>query len=138
MYKETVKITNKNIFFYLENRFEKLFINDSKLELSSLDSLNPIGETLVASCLVVSISVGSYFKSALYHYLYENYKLFGSKPINVLILIQAIIQHFTCLFMVIEANCKQQEICVKTKENHRKQDNDTILIFSEMFSDYEF
>lgn len=101
MYKETVKTTNKNISFYLENQFEQLFINDSKLELSSLDSLNLVGETVVASCLVVSISIGSYFKSALYHYLYDNFKLFGSKPINVLILIQAIIQHFTCLFMVI-------------------------------------
>ena len=100
MFKETIQLKNKSIGFPLGNNFELIFIRDSTLELSTLDSLSQLSENIVIVSLLVSISIGSYFKSALYHYLYDNYKSFGSKPINVLILIQGLIQHLTCLFMV--------------------------------------
>ena len=100
MYEEKIQFKNKSFLFYFENHFELAFVQETNLEISSLDSLNQLSESIVTYSLVASIIIGSYFKSALYHYLYDNRKEFGQMPINFLILIQALIQHSICLFMV--------------------------------------
>ena len=100
MYKERIQINNQSVHIYSGNSSELLFIHNSNLELSSLDSLNQILETFAVSTLLVSLTIGTYFKSALYCYLYENYKTFESRPVNVLILAQAITQHLICLLMI--------------------------------------
>ena len=100
MYKEKIQIEDRKLSFYLQNHSEVFLIHNSNLELNSLDSLNQVSETVVTSTILVSIIIGSYCKSALYCYLYDNRKLFRKRPINVLILIQAIIQHLICFLMV--------------------------------------
>ena len=97
MYKERIQIKNQYVPIYFRNSSELLFIDNANLELSSLDSLNQIFETFAVWTLLVSLIIGTYFKSALYSYLYDNYKAVASRPVNVLIFAQAITQHLICL-----------------------------------------
>ena len=91
---------DQNVSFYLVKSFESLQAQNLKLELTAIDSLAGNIKAIVVSSLFVSIVVGSYFKSALYHYLYDNRTDFKERPINVLILLQATLQHLVCLIMV--------------------------------------
>ena len=86
--------------FYDECKIENFFIRELNLEKSALESLEFSTEVIVISSLCTSLFVGTYFKSALYSYFVENYKDIFKSPINFLLLIQAIIQHSICLFMV--------------------------------------
>ena len=89
-----------SLTFQGEHSLEILFLHHLNLEKSALDSLNFSTEVLVVSGLCVSLLVGSYFKLALYSYFCKNYKDLIEKPINFLILVNAVIQHMTCLMMV--------------------------------------
>ena len=86
--------------FQGEHSLEMIFLHHLHLEKSALDSLNFTTEVVVISGLCVSLLVGSYFKLALYSYFCKNYKDLIEKPINFLILVNAVIQHMTCLMMV--------------------------------------
>ena len=90
-----------SLTFHGEHSLETLFLHQLNLEKSAIDSLNFTTETFVISGLCVSLFVGSYFKSALYSYFCKNYKDLVEKPINLLLLIQAVIQHLICLLMVV-------------------------------------
>jgi hypothetical protein len=91
---------NQTLAIYLENSPELLFIHNFKLQVSAIGRLNNLGEKFLVSSLLGSLIVGSYFKSSLYRYLYENYKECKNRPINILILLQAIIEHLACLLLV--------------------------------------
>ena len=80
---------------------EILMADHYKLELTSLESLNMFGVSVVASSLATSAIVGSYCKSAIYHYMYYMIKESGTKPIDILILVNTVTQHFICLFLVV-------------------------------------
>ena len=97
LYTEDIEIFNHTLTIHLENSSEFLLIHKSKLQLSATDRLNNLGDTVLVSSLLGSLIVGSYFKSSLYHYLYKEWK---NRPINILILLQAVIQHMMCLLMV--------------------------------------
>ena len=99
MYNELQRTSNKTYSVYLNESFENLFVSDFKLELSALESLNIYSETCMVSAVIGSIVVGSYFKSALYFYLYDTRKEIENRPINILLLLQAIFQHLICLLM---------------------------------------
>ena len=80
---------------------EILMADHYKLELTSLESLNMLGVTVVAGSLTASAIVGSYCKSAIYHYMYDMIKESGIKPMDILILVNTITQHLICLFVVV-------------------------------------
>ena len=103
LYRDTIEIRNSTLPIGplpLGNSSEFLFVHESKVELSVLESFNELGETLLVSSLLASLLIGSYFKSALYHYISDNYKELKNRPLNILILTQAVIQHLVCLLMV--------------------------------------
>ena len=91
---------NTDVLIYLENSTEYLFTYDSQLELNGLDSLNQFGEGLVVVSLFGTFVIGTYFKCGLYQYMYDNHTELLNKPIDMLILIQAVIEHLVCLLMV--------------------------------------
>ena len=80
---------------------EILMADHYKLELTSLESLNKLGVSVVAGSLATSAIVGSYCKSAIYHYMYYMMKESGAKPIDILILVNTVTQHFICLFLAV-------------------------------------
>ena len=96
----TNSIRNQTMAFYLE-QVEDFLIHDLNLEMSSPSKLSPIGKAIAVSCNVAGLVVGSYFKSALYLYMYRNSKEIMDKPLDLLILIQAIFEHLVCTVMVI-------------------------------------
>jgi hypothetical protein len=91
---------NETLHMYLDNTLNHVFINISNLELTTADSLSNTGEIIVVFSLFASLIIGSYFKSSLYLYMYDNLKDLLNSPINLLLLIQALIEHFVCTFMV--------------------------------------
>ena len=100
MYKEVIKTNNKPLFIDFEGDIQTLFILDFKLELSALDSLNQYSESILIVVLLGSIFVGTYFKSALFCYLYDTRTELESRPINLLILTQAILQNLIYFLIV--------------------------------------
>ena len=100
MYKEGKNWHNKDTLIYLENSTENLLIYDSHLELNGLASLNQFGKGLVIFSLLGAFVVGSYFKCGLYQYMYDIGSEILNKPIEMLLLIQAVIEHLVCLLMV--------------------------------------
>ena len=101
MHTESIEPSNKTLSVYLENSFDILLIDEFNLELSALDSLSPVGETVVVSSLIGSALVGSYYKIPLYHYMYDKFKEKSNTAIDVLLLVNGIIQHFICLLLAI-------------------------------------
>ena len=79
---------------------ETLVGNQYNLELSALDSLNNFCVSAIICSLVASAIVGSYYKSAVYRYMYNQIKTLGTSPIDIMILINSITQHVMCLVMV--------------------------------------
>ena len=100
MYKETIKTKDKSLDFEVNDSVESLFIQDFELEINALDSLNIYSESTLVLCLFGSLVIGGYFKSALYCYLYDTRNELGNRPINLLILIQAITQHILYFLVV--------------------------------------
>ena len=99
MLNEKLEIHNNTVPLYLENSLQILFVNYSNLELSVPESLNQYNKNIIVLCLLGSIFIGSYFKYALYQHLYASGKEILHQPINLLILVQAIIDHLICIFM---------------------------------------
>ena len=90
---------NETFSVYLDNAINVLFVHKLNLETSAFEQLDQIEATVVVSSILASFVVGSYFKSALYCYMYNTRKEFMSRPIKILILIQAIIQHLVYFLM---------------------------------------
>ena len=79
----------------------EIFIgNQFKKELSALDSLTNSGVSAVIGSLVASAVVGTYYKSAVYRYMYQKIKDFESTSIDILILVSSLTQHLMCLILV--------------------------------------
>ena len=78
---------------------ETLVGNQYNLELSALDRLNNFFVSAIICSLVASAIIGSYYKSAVYRYMYNQIKTLGTSPIDIMILINSITQHFMCLVM---------------------------------------
>jgi len=102
MYKDTIEIPNRTLSVYLDEYPENLYLNSLKTELSTPHQLNQTGESSLMSCLILSLSVGSYFKFALYRYIYEAGREVANRPIDLLLLIAALIDHSICLLMVFD------------------------------------
>ena len=79
------------------------FLNSIELDLSinALQKLTTISKVTTSFGLGLSLLVGCYFKSALYVYMYEKRKTLSERPINVLLLVQAIVQHLISTLMII-------------------------------------
>ena len=79
------------------------FLNSIKLDLSidALQKLSTVSKITISFGLGMSLLVGSYFKSAIYVYMYEKRKNLTERPINVLLLVQAIVQHLISSLMII-------------------------------------
>ena len=91
---------NDNIHIYVEgNKAENLGFHDLKLELTSFDSLTFFGKSILVASLLTSLIVGSYFKSALHLYMFDERKDIMNKPIDLLILVQSLIEHSVAIFM---------------------------------------
>ena len=71
-----------------------------KLELSALDSINDFGVSAVICSLIASAILGSYYKSAIYRYMYNRIKNLESSTVDILILVSSITQHLMCLIIV--------------------------------------
>ena len=99
MFKEKKTINNTTTMLYLHGFLEECFIRDLTLEEDILDSLSFEGEMIVVSCLLGSILAGSYFKYAVYQHMYDKRK--EIKPVDLLILIQALIDHLDCMWMAL-------------------------------------
>ena len=84
---------------YLDNSIDMLYLDNLNLATSAFEQLDPIDEIVVVSSILVSFIVGSYFKTAIYCYMYHKGKEMKERPINMLILIQAIIQHIGYFIM---------------------------------------
>ena len=79
------------------------YLNSVKLDLSinALQRLTTISKVLISAGLGLSLLIGSYFKSTIYLYMYEKRKNLAERPINVLLLVQAIVQHLISTLMII-------------------------------------
>ena len=93
-------MNNEIISFYLQDYVDNLAINEIILENSVLHSVSPSTKNLVIATLIGSLFIGSYFKTALYTYMYNKGKELLSQPINLLILIKTLIDHSVCILMV--------------------------------------
>ena len=100
MYKKNEYFTNKTLSIYLNTVVDSVFIQESQFERTNLESLNRRWEMAVVSVLIGSLVIGSYCKCSLYQYMFDKYKTKEIKPIDLLILIQALIEHLVCILMV--------------------------------------
>ena len=100
MVSEGKSTENETLYMYLENILDSLTVNKSNLELTAAESLSTFVEIGVVSVLFMSLIIGSYFKTGLYLYMYDHSKELLNSPINLLLLIQALIEHLVCTFMV--------------------------------------
>ena len=62
---------------------ENLIGNQYSLELSAIDSLNNLCVSTIICSLVASAIVGSYYKSAVYRYMYNQIKTSETSPRRV-------------------------------------------------------
>ena len=90
----------KTLPFFNEEGHELLHLDEIHFTSSVLESLDSISIGCIIASLAASIIVGSYFKSSFYFYMYDNRKELKNRPINILLLFQAIIQHLVCLTLV--------------------------------------
>ena len=100
----SVKVNEKQnltLSLYLESFQEPLFVKYSKFDQSFVDSLDPYTVKTVVSIILVSYVVGSYFKSAIYQHMYDQGKQIINKPIDILILVQALVVHLSCILMFL-------------------------------------
>ena len=93
-------IHNQTEVFYVDGIWQDFHIDDSNLELSSPAKLSTMGKSIAVTCNIAGLFVGTYFKSALYTFMYKNSKDILDKPIDLLVLIQAILENLICMMMV--------------------------------------
>jgi hypothetical protein len=84
----------------IENLLETLYSSQFNLETSEIEKLGEAAVITILIGLIGSLTIGSYFKTALYWYMYDHLKGIKDRPIDILLLLQAIIQHMMCLLMV--------------------------------------
>ena len=83
------------VILYLDESQDYEVLSSLKLTLNA-NAFEKLPFELKVTVLVILISsllVGSYFKSANYLYMYARKKTLSERPIDILLLIQAIIQH---------------------------------------------
>ena len=90
----------QTLSFFFNETHENIKLHEVHLAKSALELLEDVGVGCVISSLVASAIIGSYFKSGLYFYMYDNRKELKNRPINILHLVQSIIQHLVCLMLV--------------------------------------
>ena len=95
------RIINNNLLIQLNNYSETLFLGTLRKEISAFEELNTIEEYIVVGALITATVVGSFYKSSLYFYCYDKFKGRGNTPIDVLILVNAIIQHTVTAFLTL-------------------------------------
>ena len=100
MFKERAETQNQFVSFYLNDSLENLYAQNLRVELSIPYLLDSNGTSTLISCLLVSFCVGSYFKFALYRYMYDAGKEISNRPIDLLLLVSALIDHMCCFLMV--------------------------------------
>ena len=86
------------------NDFDRLLFVDLSLETPIFQQLDGNSKAIVVSGFTTSLILGSYFKSALYLYMFEKRKGLLDRPIDVLLLIQAIVQNLLTLLMIFNYN----------------------------------
>ena len=91
----------QTLFFFFNETNENIKLHEVHLAKSALQLLEDVGVGCVISSIVASAVIGSYFKSGLYFYMYDTRKELKNRPINILLLVQAIIQHIVCLMLVV-------------------------------------
>ena len=101
MYDDVVTTKSRTMPLYIGHSFDIFTIDESNLELDPLSAMNGYGIAIVVSSLLAAVVVGSYCKYPLYQYMYDTSKELTSKPVDLLILIQAIIEHLVCIGMVV-------------------------------------
>jgi hypothetical protein len=87
-----------------------IHILDSKLLLKQKTSILP--DHLQSLVIILSwtlFSVGSYFKFIIYKYFLEKYRNKSSKPIDILIIVTAIIQHVFTFLSITERTIRHTE-----------------------------
>ena len=87
-----------------KNDFDHLFFVDLHLETNIFQQLHGISKVVVVSGLTTSLFLGCYFKSALYLYMFDKRKGILDRPIDVLLLVQAIVQHLLSFLMIFTYN----------------------------------
>ena len=100
LYNDIVTIDGKIMPLYLGNSFDMFTIQNSNLELDALSSMNGFGTSIIVSSLIASFLIGTYYKYPLYQYMYDNADEINNKPVDLLILFQAIVEHLACILMV--------------------------------------
>ena len=100
MYKERTEIKNQFVSLYSNDSLEHLYAQNLRVEVSAPYLLDATATSTLISCLLVSFCVGSYFKFALYRYMYDIGKEILNRPIDLLLLASALIDHMCCLLMV--------------------------------------
>ena len=100
MYNDVITILRKPISIYINHSLDILTIEESSQELDAMSSMNGFGSTIVVSSLLASVSVGTYYKYPIYRYMYDQSDELTNKPVDLLILFQAIIEHIACIVMV--------------------------------------
>ena len=78
---------------------ETILLHDVQLESTVFDSLTIFGKSVLVSSLLLSLVIGSYLKSALHFYMYDERQEIMNKPIDLLILVQALIEHLVSIIM---------------------------------------
>ena len=91
----------QTLSFILEESHEDLYFHEVHLTKSALELLDDVGVGCVITSLVLSAIIGSYFKSSLYFYMYDNRKELKNRPINILLLVQSVIQHLICRMLAV-------------------------------------
>ena len=100
MYKDRAEIQNQFLSLYSNDSVENIYAQNLRVELSAPYLLDSTGTSTLISCLLVSFCVGSYFKFALYRHMYDVGKEILNRPIDLLLLVSALIDHMCCLLMV--------------------------------------
>ena len=73
-----------------------VYVHDMVKEVTELRALPSLAFCSLISLAIISLLLGSYFKSIIYRGILT--VKFKARPINILILLQAVVQHFTHIF----------------------------------------
>ena len=93
-------MNNNHQHFYGETGLEEtILLHDFQFESTVFDSLTFSGKSILVLSLLTSLVIGSYFKSSLHLYMYSERDEIMNKPIDLLILVQALIEHLVSIFM---------------------------------------
>ena len=87
---------------YSDSDYAILILDGENLLRTPLLSLSITGKTLLAATTCSFVVIGSCFKAILYKFIFKQYTAKTFKPINVLILVAAVIQHTQVILLVGE------------------------------------